>query len=271
MRLGIGSYTFTWAIGVPKYPARDPSLTVEGLLEKAEELGVSLVQVCDNLPLHELPPGRLAVLAARARETGITLEAGTRGTDPDHLLRYLSIALSLGAPLVRTLIGTAEESSSLQLAETRLRAIAPRFEREGVALAIENYEQYPARDLAGLIDRVASPSVGVCLDTVNSLGALEPPDEVINVLLPHALNIHVKDFDIVRADHRMGFAVIGTPAGQGRLEIADLLARARAGGRDPSVVLELWTPFKGSIESTVALEREWAATSIRYLRELISE
>jgi hypothetical protein len=37
------------------------------------------------------------------------------------------------------------------------------------------------------------------------------------------------------------------------------------------VVIELWTPFMGSVEETITLEREWAATSIRYLRELISE
>lgn len=271
MVLGIGSYTFAWAIGVPGYPLAGFPLSVEGLLDRAGELGVSLVQVCDNLPLHELPPVRLVELAARAKENGLTLEAGTRGTAPEHLLRYLDIALVLGAPLVRTLIGTAEESPSLQQAEMGLRAIARRFEREGVALAIENYERYSARDLAGLVERVGSLAVGVCLDTVNSLGALESPDEVIDILLPYALNIHVKDFEIVRADHRMGFSVVGTPAGQGRLAIADLLAGARSAGHDPSVVLELWTPFRGGVEETVAMEREWAATSIRYLRKLISE
>ncbi len=270
MVLGIGSYTFAWAIGVPGYPLAGSPLSVERLLDRAGELGVSLLQVCDNLPLHELPPGRLSGLAARARETGITLEAGTRGTAPEHLLRYLDIALALDARLVRTLIGTARDTQTIEEAERHLRIVAPRFEREGVALAIENYERYSARDLAGLVERVGSPLIGVCLDTVNSLGALEPPNEVIDVLLPHALNIHVKDFDIVRADHKMGFLVVGTPAGQGRLDIADILARARSGGHDPNVVIELWTPFKGSVEAKVALEREWAATSIRSLRKLIS-
>jgi len=267
--LGIGSYTFTWAIGVPGYPCPELALTVEGLLDRAEDLGVSLVQICDNLPLHDLPWERLDGLAERAKAAGITIEVGMQGTDPDHLLRYLDITLALGASLIRTLIGTEAESPTIRDAETRLRSIAPRFEREGVTLAIENYERYSAKDLAGLVERVGSPFVGVCLDTVNSLGALELPREVIDTLLPHALNIHVKDFVIIRMDHRMGFSVVGTPAGQGKLGIEDMLDRARAGGRNPNVVLELWTPFQGSVDATIALEREWAAISIRYLTRLV--
>jgi sugar phosphate isomerase/epimerase len=138
-----------------------------------------------------------------------------------------------------------------------------------VTLAVENYDAHPVPAFAGLIRRVDSPSLGVCLDTLNSLGALESPAAVIDQLLPLAASIHVKDFDIRRVEHRMGFVVEGTPAGEGRLDIPGMIAGARAGGRDPSIVLELWTPWQGSIEATVEREQAWARQSMSYLGRIV--
>ncbi|HTP57875.1 MAG TPA: TIM barrel protein [Spirochaetia bacterium] len=264
MRLGIGSYTFTWAVGVSGHEAPRVPIGAESLVREGRRLGVSVVQVGDNLPLHEMPPARLETLAKEARSAGISLEVGTRGTDPAHLRKYLAIAAVLGARLVRSMV-----SGSIEDADRDLRAVVPDYERAGVVLALENYEKHPAAALAGLVKRLASPSLGVCLDTVNSLGALEPPGEVLASLLTHTVCLHVKDFDIVRADHRMGFSVIGAPAGRGMLDVPALLGAARREARDPNAILELWTPYVGSVEATVQKEREWAEESIRELRRYV--
>ena len=58
------------------------------------------------------------------------------------------------------------------------------------------------------------PYVGICLDTVNSFGSLEGPEVVIETLAPYTVNLHIKDFDIRRTDHNMGFTIFGTPAGR---------------------------------------------------------
>ncbi|NTW36601.1 MAG: hypothetical protein HGB17_10810, partial [Syntrophobacteraceae bacterium] len=50
MRLGIGSYTFPWAVGMPGHRPAQP-MTALDLLDKATQLGVGVVQICDNLPL----------------------------------------------------------------------------------------------------------------------------------------------------------------------------------------------------------------------------
>jgi len=264
MRLGIGSYTFTWAIGVPGVELAGAPMSAEELLSRARALGVSVVQVCDNLPLDEASPSLLSGLRARAEQAGISVEVGTRGTRPEHLRRFLRIADSLGARLVRSMITT-----SVAEAEADIRIVLPEFEKSGVVLAIENYEKHGVHSLADMIDRIGSGSLGACLDTVNSLGALEPPREAIDALLPRTASLHVKDFDIVRADHRMGFSVVGTPAGRGRLDIPGLLDAARRNGRDPNAILELWTPPAGSAEETVAREQQWAKESISFLRRYI--
>ena len=264
MKLGIGSYTFTWRVGVPGQTPPVSPLSAEGLIGEASSLGVDVVQLCDNIPLEALPEETLARLAARARGAGILLETGTRGTDPAHLRRFIAITRALGARLVRTMI-----TGEIAEAERDLRQVLGDLGHSGIVCAIENYERHPVRDLAAMIRRIGSPFVGACLDTVNSFGAMETPQEALDALLPLTVSVHVKDFDIVRADHRMGFAIIGTPAGKGRLEIPRLIESARANGRDPNAILELWTPFAGTVESTIAREKEWAAESVALLRRYV--
>jgi len=264
MRLGIGSYTYTWSLGVPGQAQPASPMSVEGLIDTAGSLGVSVVQLCDNVPLPGYSRAALEGLAHRAKERGIALEAGIRGTDPALLRKMIAAAVSLEARLLRTMITTTVEQ-----AEIDIRQVLPELERRRVTLAMENYERHSVRALACLIRRLASPLVGACLDTVNSLGALETPAEVIRELLPLTSSLHVKDFDVVRADHRMGFSVVGTAAGKGRLDIHGLIDGARASGRDPNAIVELWTPFAGDIERTVAAERAWAQESISYLRRYI--
>jgi sugar phosphate isomerase/epimerase len=67
----------------------------------------------------------------------------------------------------------------------------------------------------------------------------------------------------------MGFTVVGTPAGKGRLDIPGLLRAARGNGRDPNSILELWTPFEGTVDQTVVRESGWARESISLLRRYI--
>jgi hypothetical protein len=85
------------------------------------------------------------------------------------------------------------------------------------------------------------------------------------------INLHVKDFQIARPDHKMGFTVEGRPAGEGRLDVPWLLERLRGVGRAPNVILELWTPAQDTLQETIALEDDWARSSVGYLRALISE
>jgi 3-oxoisoapionate decarboxylase len=48
-----------------------------GLLVKAGELGVRLIQIADNLPLDRMDDNRIRELVAVAAASGIVLEAGS--------------------------------------------------------------------------------------------------------------------------------------------------------------------------------------------------
>ncbi len=261
---GVGSWSFAWAIGTKVARPAQP-LTAMDLLKKARELGVRLVQYADNLPLDTLPQPELAALRDAAREWGIEIQTGTRGIEPSHLLRYLEISTFLGSRLLRTMTGWPGEKPDLAQAAESVRRVLPCFAEAGVVMAFENYEIHRASELAAFIRNLDSPFAGVCLDTVNSLGALEGPEQVVNELAPFVLNVHIKDFAFERLPHMMGFSVVGRPAGSGMLDIPWLFRRLREAGRFPSAAIELWTPFTVDIDTTVRLEQEWAAESVRYL------
>jgi 3-oxoisoapionate decarboxylase len=264
VHLGISSWTFPWAIGVDGYPPPVRPLRLADLLDRAAALKVHVVQIADNLPLHKLDPSEIREVRDQANSLGIRIEIGTRGVEPDHLLLYLDLALKLDAVFLRTLTHTPESRPSLEQAEQWIRKVLPEFAANGVVLGLENYEKHSCYALRGLVRSLSSASVGVCLDTVNSFGALEPPEQVVEMLAPLTVNLHVKDFVIERAPHKMGFGVSGAPAGTGRLDIPWLLAQIRSG--DVSAILEQWPPPQESVRATMAMEFEWAERGVEYLR-----
>ena len=270
MKLGLSTYTYTWSIGVLGHcPARP--MTAMNLLSEARRLAVRVVQFADNLPLDRLTPEEVQAVLDCAAQLGIQVEVGTRGISPDHLRRYLALARRFQSPILRTVIDTATHHPS---AEEELRTLAPletEFTQAGVRLAIENHDRFQSQALADLVNRLGAHWTGICLDTVNSFGALEGPQVVVDALGPLTIDLHIKDFTIFRASHMMGFTVEGRPAGQGRLEIPWLLDELKRYGRDCNAILELWTPPEETLEATIAKEQRWAEESILYLRSLISE
>lgn len=271
MRLGIGSYTFVWSAGVPGYPVPAQPLTAIGLIDKAAALGVRVVQFGDYMPLHRLSDGELDAVRRHAGVRGIEIEAGTSGIGCEHLLRYIGIAGRLGARLIRSVTDTATHQPAPREAVSLLGSVAPELERRGITLALENHDRFGAATLRQIVDEVASPRIGICLDTANSLGCSEGPEFVLETLGPRACCLHVKDYTIRRQPHRFGFLVEGCAAGDGDLDVSRWVGRLREFGRDLSVIVELWPAPEPTLEAAIAKEERWAARSVAYLRRFIAD
>lgn len=268
MKLGISSWAYPWSVGVPSNPPPTPLGPFE-LLDRATSLGVDILQIADNLPLHQFSEADVKQLRRRADESGVQIEVGTIGIDPDHLEAYRGIAKTLGSPILRIVIDTPERKPSESEVIDELGALMPAFGDDDVRLLIENHDRFPARSLATILRSIDDPYVGICLDTVNSLGSLETVETVLETLRPWVMNVHVKDFVIRRKDHKMGFEVIGTTAGEGDLRLPPLLETIGALPGAPNVVLEQWPPAEGDLAATVAKEESWAAASIQYLQQYL--
>lgn len=266
MKLGIGSYTYAWAVGVPGSPPPCP-LDARALCQRALDLGVRVVQLCDNLPL---PDSELDGLLDFARRHGLTIEWGTRGLD-DATLNGIAPRLAMfGCPFVRLVVDRGPSQPSPAEVVDRLRhwlATLP----DSVSIALENHDRFSAAQLAAIIEATGRARVGITLDTVNSFGALEGPRVVVETLAPYVINLHVKDFVVQRVPSQMGFIIEGRPAGQGQLDIPWLLDALRAAGRHPNAILELWTPPADTLDDTLRRESQWAESSVAFLRRFLSD
>jgi sugar phosphate isomerase/epimerase len=272
MELGISTWSLPWSIGISGYPQPHTPLDVLGLLERALEVNATVVQIADNLPLHDVPQSELDRVRDAARENRLTLEVGTRGLDPEHLGRYAIIARKIGARLLRTVLsGSMCGGEQLSKAEDDIRQVLPALHQHGITMALENNEAFSAAEFAGLIRRIGDSRVAICLDTANSLGRPETLETVVEHLAEHTGMLHAKDYDIRRIDTRMGFSVVGRAAGDGRVDFDWVIAELRKRGRDRiSVIVEHWPPFEGTIEKTVETEWEWLTRSVRFLRSRVS-
>ena len=185
MKLGISSYTYTWAVGVPAYPCEGKKLSALDLVNKASKVGVQVVQICDNLHLHKLGKEELTELRQTAEKLGITIEVGTCGVEPEHLRMYLEIAHLLNSDIVRVLLHKSNGLISINEAYEYINEVLHEFESKKIKIVIENHERHSVKELTWLVDKLNSEYVGICLDTVNSFAALECPQQVIKIGRAH--------------------------------------------------------------------------------------
>jgi sugar phosphate isomerase/epimerase len=260
--IGLSTYAFFWQhSSLAKHP-----LTLADMLQLTRDQDVDVFQICDYAPLLGYSATELRDLRALADDLGIRLELGTRGVLPDHLASFLDLAGTLGSSLVRSMINTAEHRPSLAEAESLLRTALPAYEAAGVTIALETYEQVQSRDLVALVESVASPSLGICLDPANSVAALENPIDVIDRCAPYVANIHVKDFAFTRRGGWVGFTLEGVPLGTGLLDYDHLLEAVRPDERGINQIIEHWLPLGDTIDGTIAAENDWNTSNLQYLR-----
>lgn len=264
MKIGLGTYALAWSIGVPGNLPEKP-MDIYEFLDFAHRHGFNLVQIADNLPLHHFSHKALTDIKNYADAKGLSFEVGTRGMTPDNLNRYLDIAEALDSPILRVVIDQQGFEPNLPEIHEIIRNCIPELGKKNISLAIENHDRFKAAEFVEMIDKAASPWVGICLDAVNSIGADEGFETVFSTLAPHTINFHLKDYTIRRKPHMMGFDITGVPAGSGRLDMEHIYATLTKYGKCQSLILELWPEPEDNIASTIKKEQEWVRQSARFL------
>ena len=269
MQLGIGSYAFAWSIGVPGHLPQSP-MDVFTLVKTAADLDVSLVQIADNLPLHQLAPEKLQQLIDHCERLKVAVEVGTRGLNFEQVEEYLDIAVKFKSPFLRLVVdddGFEPEPSDIVRVINKL---IPLLEERNVMLAIENHDRFRAHQLSQIVQDTDPGRVGICLDTANSLAAGQGIGEVMQYLAPYTINLHIKDVVITRVPSNMGFTVSGCPAGEGVIDIPWLLETLSKNPNFFSVTLELWPNFREDLDQTIRTEHQWVQQSIQYIRKVMT-
>jgi sugar phosphate isomerase/epimerase len=262
MAYGISTYAYFWRLSTR---APEP-MSLPAMLRDTAHLGGRVFQICDYAPIESYDRARLADLRATADDLGLTLELGTRGIRPEHLLKYLDLAGELGVTLVRSMLNTADHRPDTAEAVTLLKQAVPRYAVAGVTLGLETYEQVATDDLVGVVRAVDDPHLGVVLDPGNSVARLERPADVVAATAPYTVNIHVKDFAFTRRDGWVGFTYAGCPLGEGLLDYDGMIAAARPEERGINQIVEHWLPWQDEgYDATARLEHQWTQHSINTL------
>jgi sugar phosphate isomerase/epimerase len=269
MHLGLSTYTFPWnvmlASSLPSH-----SFSFREMLQFTSDNHIHFFQFGDNYPLHLLSKNELTEIKELALEKNIQLQVGTRSLHIDHITKYISIASQLNSAFLRVVIDDENYRPAEKDVVQIIHALLPSLKESGIVLAIENHDRFKAETLVQIIKQTDTDFVGICLDTANSLGAGESIVEILPVLLPYTINLHVKDFIVTRVHHKMGFTVSGTAAGSGMLDIPWLLNECSRYKRCSTATLELWMDEEVSAEQTLAKEISLVGESIKFLKKYIS-
>jgi len=260
--IGLGSYAYFWQ----QSDRVDQPLSLIDVLRDTRAQDVGLFQICDYTPLLTMTARDIADAATAARDLGLVIELGTKGIEPGHLESFLRLADAFDARLVRSMLFAPESRPSLDEAERMLRSALPAYEAAGVTLALETYEQVATEALVGLVERIGSDHLGICLDPANVVARLELPRATVERCAAATRNIHVKDFAFARQDGWVGFTYSGAPMGSGLHDYPHLLHTVHPDDRGINQIVEHWLPWQGDSDTTVTTEREWTRTTLEYLR-----
>jgi sugar phosphate isomerase/epimerase len=290
MAVRLGADTLCWHLRL-----ETGNITMEEVLEEAAGTGAACVQVnLHHLRARDL--GALETLAAHGRKLGLELLAsgdflgrGRDGDDPSvgiaRINGWLDRARALDSPLLRVVSGfyRADLADRPELIEAErayvsavLRGAAPAAHAAGVRLLLENHSDFTVSEYEAIVAETGATDggarVGVFLDLINPVAALEDPATAVTRLAPLAYAGHVKDY-LFRslptddAYHRRGFEVLYRYPGEGVADLPGLLGALQRGLGDRTFYL---TVEGLDNRADVADQQERLLPSLTLLRKLLA-
>ena len=124
MQLGLSSYTYTWAVGVPG-SLPDKPITAFNLIDRAFMAGLKLVQIADNLPLEDMTDDDLITVREYAMKRDVKIETGSRGLTAEHAMKCILTAEKLHSPILRMVIDSPGFEPDLDTAVGIISGLIP--------------------------------------------------------------------------------------------------------------------------------------------------
>jgi sugar phosphate isomerase/epimerase len=245
-------------LGLDVFSLRSQGLSAIQILEFCAARGVGVVHFSEPRLLGATEPGALRDVRASAEGLGIALEVGMLSICPGatifnaaagpaeaQLSQAIDLAVALGSPLVRCVVGSFRDRVREGGIERRIEetlavigAVRSRAGDAGVKLAVENHAgDMQARELKMLVEQAGSDLVGVCLDAGNAFWAMEDPRVALETLAPYVLTSHTRDTAVRPTPD--GAEVAWTRMGDGNIGIDQYLDRLHALRPDLPVMLEI--------------------------------
>lgn len=137
-------------------------------------------------------------LGVTAYSTFASRDPAERARNAAHLGAHVELAADVGAPFVRTFLGTRDDATRRAGLVARMAAalhpLADRAAALGVTLVIEPHDDFvTAGDVAAVLRALDHPGVGVVWDPANAWAAGEPPEVAVSELGGWIRYVQVKD------------------------------------------------------------------------------
>lgn len=224
-------------------------------------------------------------IAAKERglylEYNFSLDLGGRGIGRQHDLdEAIATAHALGSDIVKMSMDLVRPKpvaasrfhpaivKQIKIVVDMLNAALPSAADAGVRIAVENHCDVFSDEILWLLDRVNSPLVGACIDTMNAMHVMEDPMTAIKNLTPRAFTNHFRDGRIVFK--RDGFRLTGTPVGEGDMDMVGAyhLFKTHSSMQRLNIETDVDIPLK---DKTQALEHELEVIrrSIQFCRKVL--
>ena len=238
MKLGIGSFSYRYAIGNKDFIPHIP-MDLFRFAESAKKLGYQRIQICENLNYTDENIETLYCAAQYMADLKLEVELGLNGLSPEALKKHLDLCKVFQCSLLRVVIGHGEwpQEKLYQYAFETILDIVPQLEQEGITLGIENHFDLTTDNIIRLIRELNSVCVRAIYDTTNSIGFIEAPMETLDKLLPYCVSAHIKDYEIQKVE--AGYQMQGKILGTGHLDLPRLKAKFESANDLQSLILEM--------------------------------
>ena len=231
-------------LGYDNFAVRAMKWKAARLIDYADELKVDSLFITDldAFESHETP--HLKELRQRAADKNVELQVGTwsicptsksfrknHGTAEEHLELGLRMARDLGSPVLRVVLGSADDRKTDGGIEARIadtvkvcQALRSRAVDCGVKVAVENHAgDMHSRELVTLVEAAGKDWVGVNIDPGNACWTMEDPVENLEILGPYILTSSMRDSMVWESAE--GAKVQWTAMGEGIVDLKTYMKR----------------------------------------------
>jgi len=265
-------------LGLESYTTRNSGLGPVGVLNLASDLGLGGV-LFELSPFQSFRDNELDKIKGTAEDKGLYIEFGMGSifhwhpmaeegrdlladagydvnvSDAKIAIYHLEIAKKLGSPIMRCVGGNLfirDEGHDMNLladeAVSILKEACKVAEDMGIKIAMENHADFTVRELASILSRVNSPAFGLTVDCANLAFDLDDPTRLANIMAPHALATHYKNYRIIRTEK--GLALENSSLGEGDIDIVSIAQILAEHNPNISFNIEIhsqFAPFKLNI------------------------